>query len=81
MIAWMNWDHDYMADLLAALTAHSRGQPYGSTSLWNMTRPYTARGSRGAWRREVRPGMIDLVQSRDAWPLPKLIDGDRLALP
>ena len=44
-------------------------------------RPYTGRGASGAWRVEVRAGMIDRVRLRDACPLPNRPDGDRLALP
>ena len=43
-------------------------------------RPYTGCGASGAWRVEVRAGMIDRVRLRDACPLPNRLDGDRLAL-
>ena len=81
MIARMDRDHDYMAEMLAVLA----GEPGALTVALNVAmehdRPYTDRGTRGAWRTESRAGMIDLVRLRDARPLPNRTDGDRLALP
>ncbi len=81
MIARMDRDHDYMAEMLAVLT----GEPGALTVALNIAmdhdRPWTDRGMRGAWRTEARAGMIDLARLRDARPLPNRTGGDRLALP
>ena len=81
MVARTDRDHDYMAEMLAVLS----GEPGALTVAFNIAieldRPYTDRGTRGAWRTEVRAGMIDLARLRDTRPLPNRADGDRLALP
>ncbi len=77
----MDLGHDYMAEMLAVLT----GEPGALTVALNIAmehdRPYTDCGTRGAWRTEVRAGMLDLARLRGARPLPNRTDGDRLALP
>ena len=81
MVGRLDRDHDYLADMLAAMA----GDPEAFTVAFNIAmdhdRPYTGRGASGAWRVEVRAGMIDRVRLRDACPLPNRLDGDRLALP
>ena len=81
MIARLDRGHDYLADMLAALNGDPRGLTVSLNIAMEHDRPYTARGSRGAWRTEVRAGMIDLVRLRHARPLPNRTEGDRLALP
>ena len=81
MVARMDRDHDYMAEMLAVLT----GEPDALTVALNIAmehdRPYTDRGPDGAWRTEARAGMIDLARLRGAGPLPNRLEGGRLALP
>ena len=81
MIARMERGHDYMAEMLAVLT----GEPGALTTALNIAmdrdRPWTDRGTRGAWRTEARAGMIDLARLREARPLPNRTDGGRPALP
>ncbi len=85
MVARMDRDHDYMAEMLAVLT----GEPDALTVALNIAmeharpyaRPYTDRGACGAWRTEARAGMIDLAWLRRARPLPNRSEGGRLALP
>ena len=81
MVGRLDRGHDYLADMLAAIT----GDPKALTVAFNIAmdhdRPYTGRGASGAWRVEVRAGMIDRVRLRDACPLPNRLDGERLALP
>ena len=81
MVARLDRGHDYMSEMLAVLT----GEPGALTVALNIAmehdQPYTDCGTRGAWRTEVRAGMIDLSRLRDARPLPNRTDGDRLALP
>ena len=81
MVGRLDRGHDYLADMVAAMV----GDPKALTVAFNIAmdhdRPYTGRGASGAWRVEVRAGMIDRVRLRDACPLPNRLDGDRLALP
>ena len=81
MVGRLDRGHDYLADMLAAMS----GDPEALTIAFNIAmdhdRPYTGCGVSGAWRVEVRAGMIDRVRLRDACPLPNRLDGDRLALP
>ena len=81
MIARMDRDHDYMAEMLAVLTGEPGALTVALNIAMNRDRPYTDRGPRGAWRTEARAGMIDLSRLREARPLPNRKDGDRLALP
>ena len=81
MVGRLDRAHDYLADMLSAMA----GDPEALTAAFNIAkdhdRPYTGYGASGAWRVEVRAGMIDRVRLRDACPLPNRLDGDRLALP
>ena len=80
MVGRLDRDHDYLADMLAAMA----GDPGALTVAFNIAmghdRPYTECGASGAWRVEVRAGMIDRVRLRDGCPLPNRPEGDRLAL-
>ena len=81
MVGQRERGHDYLADMLAAMV----GDPKALTVAFNIAmghdRPYTGCEASGAWRVEVRAGMIDRIRLRDACPLPNRLDGDRLALP
>ena len=81
MVGRLDRAHDYLADMIAAMA----GDPEALTVAFNIAmdhdRPYTGCGASGAWRVEVRAGMIDRVRLRDACPLPNRLEGDRLALP
>ena len=80
MVGRLDRAHDYLADMLAAMA----GDPEALTVAFNIAmdhdRPYTGCGASGAWRVEVRAGMIDRVRLRDGCPLPNRPEGDRLAL-
>ena len=73
--------HDYLADMLAAIRGDLKALTVAFNIAMGHDRPYTGYGASGAWRVEVRAGMIDRVRLRDACPLPNRLDGDRLALP
>ena len=73
--------HDYLADMLTAMVGDSKALAVAFNIAMDHDRPYTGCGVSGAWRVEVRAGMIDHVRLRDACPLPNRLDGDRLALP
>ena len=81
MVGRLDRGHDYLADMLAAMA----GDPEALTVAFNIAmdrdRPYTGCGASGAWRVEVRAGMIDRFRLCDSCPLPNRLDGDRLALP
>ena len=73
--------HDYLADMLAKFVDDPKALTVSFNIATDQDRPYTERGPTGAWRTEVRIGMVDLVRLRNACPLPNRLDGDRLALP
>ena len=81
MVGRLDRGHDYLADMLAVMTDDPEALTVSFNIAMDHDRPYTHRGESGAWRAEVRAGMIDLVRLRDACPLPNRLDGDRLALP
>ena len=83
MIGRGDRDHDYLADILAAV----RSDPDGITAAFNIAmdkdRPYTSEGPNGPWRLEVRAALIDLRRLLGARPFPNPMDehSGRLALP
>ena len=83
MIGRRDRDHDYLADMLAAV----QSGPDGLTAAFNIAmdqdRPYTPVGPRGPWRLEVRAALIDLRRLLEARPFPNRMDerSGRLALP
>ena len=81
MVGRLDRGHDYLADMLAAMVSDSKALTVAFNIAMDHDRPYTGCGASGAWRVEVRAGMIDRVRLRDACPLPNRPDGDRLALP
>ena len=81
MVGRRDRGHDYLADMLAAIMGDQKALTVAFNIAMDHDRPYTGCGASGAWRVEVRAGMIDRVRLRDACPLPNRLDGDRLALP
>ena len=81
MIGRLNRDHDFLAEMLAVMTGDAIAISVSLNIAQDRDRPYTERGKSGAWRTEVRAGLIDFVRLRRACPLPNRLDGDRLALP
>ncbi len=81
MVGRLDRGHDYLADVLAAMVGDPKALTVALNIAMDHDRPYTGCGASGAWRVEVRAGMIDRVRLRDACPLPNRLDGDRLALP
>ena len=80
MVGRLDRNHDYLAEMLTVLA----GDPEAITVSFNIAmeydRPYTTSGDSGAWRTEVRAGMIDLTRLRTVRPLPNSLENDRLAL-
>ena len=81
MVGRLDRGHDYLADMLAAIADDPKALTVTLNIAMGHDRPYTGYGASGAWRVEVRAGMIDRVRLRNACPLPNRLDGDRLALP
>ena len=81
MVGRLDRGHDYLADMLAAMVGDSEAFTVAFNIAMDHDRPYTGDGASGAWRVEVRAGLIDRVRLCDACPLPNRLDGDRLALP
>ena len=81
MVGRRDRGHDYLADMLAAMVSDPKALTVAFNIAMDHDRPYTGCGASGAWRVEVRAGMIDRVRLRDACPLPNRLDGDLLALP
>lgn len=83
MVGRRDRDHDYLADMLAAV----QSDPDGLTAAFNIAmdkdRPYTPEGPDGPWRLEVRAALIDLRRLLEARPFPNRMDeqSGRLALP
>ncbi|MDE0419630.1 MAG: glycosyltransferase [Gammaproteobacteria bacterium] len=83
MIGRRDRDHDYLADMFAAV----RSDPDALTVAFNIAmaedQPYTPEGADGPWRVEVRASLIDLQQLVDARPFPNRVDerSGRLVLP
>ena len=81
MVARLERDHDYLADMLAVMVDDPRSLTVGFNIAMSDDRPYTTYRNSGAWRTESRVGMIDLNRIREACPLPNRLDGEQLALP
>ena len=81
MVGRLDRDHDYLTDMLAAMMSDPKVLTVAFNIAMDHDRPYTESGASGAWRVEVRAGMIDRVRLRDACPLPNRLDGACLALP
>ena len=81
MVARTDRGHDYMAEMLAVLTVEPGALTVALNIAMEHDRPFTDRGTCGAWRTEVRAGTIDLARLRNARPLPNRSEGGRLALP
>ncbi|MCG8419270.1 MAG: glycosyltransferase [Proteobacteria bacterium] len=81
MVARLDRSHDYLVDMLAVMADDQAALTVSFNIAMDRDRPYSARGNRGAWRVEVRAGLIDLARLRDARPLPNWLDGERLARP
>ena len=83
MIGRRDTDHDYLADMVAAV----RRDPDGLTVAFNIAmeddRPYMPEGADGPWRVEVRASLIDLRHLLDARPFQNGVDerSGRLVLP
>lgn len=83
MVGRRDRDHDYLADMLAAV----QSDPDGLTVAFNIAmeedRPYTPEGPNGPWRVEVRAALIDLHRLLVARPFPNRVDerSGRLVLP
>ena len=83
MIGRRDRNHDYLADMLAAVGS----DPDGLTAAFNIAmdkdRPYTPVGADGPWRLEVRAALIDLRRLLEVRPFPNRMDecSGRLALP
>jgi SAM-dependent methyltransferase/GT2 family glycosyltransferase len=76
MIGRRDPDHDYLADMLAALEAEPRAVSVAFNIAHMDDRPYSAESDGGPWRTESRIGLLDLRQLGDLLPLPnELVDG------
>lgn len=83
MIGRRGRDHDYLADMVAAVRSHPDGLAVAFNIAMEEDRPYTPEGADGPWRVEVRAALIDLRRLLDARPFPNRMDerSGRLVLP
>lgn len=78
MVGRLDRSHDYLAEMLSVLQRDPEAVTVSFNVAMDHDRPYTEAGETGAWRVEVRAGLIDLQRLFDARPLPNRLRGERL---
>lgn len=80
MIARLNREHDYLADMLGVFADDREALTVAFNIAVGYDRPYTAAGAKGAWRVEAPASLTHLERLRRIRPLPNRVEGERLAL-
>jgi SAM-dependent methyltransferase/glycosyltransferase involved in cell wall biosynthesis len=81
MVVRREQGHDYLVDMMGALTNDPRAVTVSFNTCHDEPRAYTSEGQEGPWRTEVRFSMLDRVRLEHLLPLPNELNAGQLSLP